>query len=171
MNHQPIDIHSLNESAVRLIGKDWMLITAGTLQDYNTMTAAWGGLGFLWKRPVAYIFVRPHRHTYLFTEKYDHFSLCFFGEKYREALQFCGTRSGRDTDKAAQTGLEPLDAGGNCVYFSQAELVLICRKIYYQDLDPQLFLDQSINKEYPGKDYHRMYIGEIETTLVKSGLK
>lgn len=159
------DIEKLNESTIKLIGYDWMLVSAGKTQDYNTMTAAWGGLGFLWHKPVAFAFIRPPRHTFSYIEKHDYFSLSFFSEKYRDALQFCGSCSGRDTDKAKETGLVAVDFQDKTVYFAQSRLVLICRKLYYQDINPELFLDKDIQNVYPLKDYHRMYIGEIVTTL------
>jgi flavin reductase (DIM6/NTAB) family NADH-FMN oxidoreductase RutF len=163
---QSADIESINDSAIRLIGSDWMLVSAGTVSEYNTMTAAWGSLGFLWKMPVATIFIRPQRHTYGFVEKADYFSICFFEEKYREMLNYCGRVSGRDVNKAKETGLEAVDHENKAVYFSQAKLVMICRKLYYQDLQPEHFLDKGINKLYPQQDYHRMYIGEIVKTLI-----
>lgn len=160
------DFLSIPENAGRLIGSDWMLISAGTPQDFNTMTASWGGLGYLWNRPVAYIFIRPQRHTYSFVEQADYFSLCFFEDKYREILNYCGSVSGRDFDKAKETGLKVLNYNDQAVYYEQARLVLICRKLYHQDLKPDFFHDQSIHEVYPQKDYHRMYIGEIVQTLV-----
>ena len=160
-----MDMSRLEESAVRLIGEDWMLITAGSIGHFNTMTAAWGGLGFLWKKPTAYVFIRPTRHTFDFAEKNDFFTLSFFAEKHRDILQFCGAKSGRNVDKVKETGLTPIDFEGKAVYFQQARLVLICRKNYYQDLDPGKFLDHGIERNYPQKDYHRMYFGEIIETL------
>jgi flavin reductase (DIM6/NTAB) family NADH-FMN oxidoreductase RutF len=162
-----INIKDINESAAKLIGSDWMLITAGVMNDFNTMTAAWGGLGYLWNKPVAYTFIRPQRYTYLFAEKYDYFTLSFFKEEHREILNYCGSCSGKDKDKVKETGLISKDYEGKTVYFEQAHLVLICRKLYFQDVNPENFLDKSIHKVYPLKDYHRMYIGEIEKTLVR----
>ena len=138
-----------------------MLVTAGDLQKFNTMTASWGTLGELWKKKVAICFVRPTRHTYKFMETTDTFTLTFFDEKHREALDFCGSHSGRDTDKIAKTDLTPIEWEKQAVYFQQARLVLICKKLYMQDLNPALFLDPVIHDAYPKKDYHRMYVGEI----------
>ncbi len=163
---EEIDVLKLDQSAARLIGSDWMLISAGNLEEYNTMTAAWGSLGFLWKMPVATIFIRPQRYTYSFVEKSDYFSLCFFKEEHRDILNYCGKVSGRDVDKAKETGLKTIAYQNKTVYFEQASLVMICRKIYFQDLQPKHFLDASIEKLYPTQDYHRMYIGEIEKTLI-----
>ena len=156
----------LADNPFRLIGTDWMLITAGSPDAFNTMTASWGGLGVLWERKVAFCFIRPTRHTYGFIERAGGFTLSFFGEQYRSALQFCGTHSGRDTDKVSGAGLTPVRDRG-AVYFDEARLVLVCRKLYFQDIGPERFLDPSIGKMYPQKDYHRMYVGEIERCLVK----
>ena len=91
----------------------------------------------------------------------DTFTLTFFEEEYREALNFCGAHSGRNVDKIARTDLTPIEWEKQAVYFQQARLVLICKKVYMQDLDPTLFLDPVIHDAYPKKDYHRMYVGEI----------
>ena len=161
---KPTDIPG---NMIQMIGHEWMLITAGNSTHFNTMTAAWGGLGFLWKEPMAMIFIRPQRYTYEFVEKYDNFTLCFFDKKHREALKICGTRSGRTTDKMKATGLTPLETSSGNIYFEEARLVLECRKVYYDDINPSFFLDPSIDHLYPQNDYHRMYIGFINNCLIK----
>jgi len=162
-----IDPEQINENAFRLIGKDWMLITAGKRGDYNTMTASWGGLGILWHKPVAFCFVRPNRHTYGFMERYDYYTLSVYPEEFRKTLEFCGAKSGRNVDKIKETGLVPVSGVTGAVYFEQARLVLECRKIYHHDIDPQRFLDPGIHQNYPIKDYHRMYVGEVLNCLTK----
>jgi len=157
----------LVENPFKLIGKDWMLITAGTPGAFNTMTASWGGLGVLWERKVAFCFIRPTRHTYAFIERSQNYTLSFFDESYRKALQYCGSHSGRDTDKIKGAGLTPVNEG-DAVYFNEARLVLVCRKLYFQDISPDRFLDPKIHDMYPQKDYHRMYVGEIVKSLVKT---
>lgn len=153
------------DNTFKLIGSDWMLITAGTLDSYNTMTASWGGFGILWNKNVCFCVVRPTRHTYNFIEKSGAFSLSFFDDKYRKALQFCGSHSGRDVDKAASTGLTPVAGDNGTVYFNEARLVIECKKLYFQDIDPKNFMDIALDKNYPLKDYHRMYIGEISKSF------
>jgi flavin reductase (DIM6/NTAB) family NADH-FMN oxidoreductase RutF len=162
-----IQPEKLNENVFQLLGKDWMLITAGTLDAYNTMTATWGGMGVLWNRNVCYIVVRPQRHTFSFLEKNNFFSLSFFHEKYRDVLKFCGARSGKDVNKASETGITPMKTENNAVYFTEARIVIECKIIYYQDLNPNNFLDPSIADNYPQQDYHRMYIGEILSVKIK----
>jgi flavin reductase (DIM6/NTAB) family NADH-FMN oxidoreductase RutF len=157
----PIDPENIPDNVFKLIDKDWMLVTAGTPESYNTMTASWGTLGILWNKQVAVCFVRPTRYTYKFMEDNDRFTLCFFEERYREALNICGSTSGRHTDKAKAAGLTPARSEKDAVFFEEARLVIECRKIYWDDLKPQNFLDPHIHRNYPKKDYHRMYIGEI----------
>lgn len=161
------DFRAVRENAAHLIGNRWMLITAGTPESFNTMTASWGGLGVLWERDVCFAFVRPTRHTYGFMERGSHFSLSFFPESAREALRICGTRSGRDCDKVALAGLTPRLTEGGVVAFAEADLILECRKIYAQDLDPRCEIESEIEKFYPEKDYHRMYVGEITRCLCR----
>jgi len=144
-----------------LIGDDWMLITAGDIEDYNTMTASWGGLGVLWHKNICTIYVRPQRYTLEFLEKNEIFTLSFFDSRYREALKFCGSKSGRDYNKAAETGLTPAATEMSSVGFNEANLIIECRKIYFQDIVPENFLHESIQKNYPDSDYHRVYVGEI----------
>ena len=147
------------------IGDQWMLVTAGNAEKANTMTASWGGLGVLWNKPVCFAFVRPTRYTYAFLEQQDRFTLSFFSEEYRQALRLCGTVSGRDTDKIADAGLT-LRTDAQAPYFDEAELVLVCRKLAVQDMDPTGFLDPAIAGLYDN-DYHRVYIGEITRVLTR----
>jgi len=156
----------LTDNPFKLIGSDWMLITAGTPEAFNTMTASWGGLGVLWERQVGFCFIRPTRYTYEFIEHAENFTLSFFEERFRKALTYCGTHSGRDGDKIREAGLTPVKEGG-AVYFAEARLVLVCRKLYFQDISPDRFLDPAIESMYPKKDYHRMYVGEIGKCLVR----
>lgn len=167
MAFKTIKPSDFNENAIEIIGEEWMLITAGGKDHYNTMTAAWGGIGFLWKKPMATIFIRPQRYTYEFVEKYDNFTLTFFGKEYRKMLQFCGTKSGRNFDKAKETGLIPLVSDLGNIYFDQARLVIECKKVYYDDIKPEFMLDPAIEKLYPARDYHRMYIGFITNIMIK----
>ena len=158
-----ISPYELEGNPFRMIDKQWMLITAGNQQKANTMTASWGGLGVLWFKPVSFAFIRPTRYTYEFTEREDAYSLCFFGEEYRDALKLCGTVSGRDRDKIAEAGLT-LRYEDGVPYFDEAQTVMICRKIAVQDMDPAGFVDPTVEKHY-NNDYHRVYTGEITKVL------
>lgn len=149
------------------IGKEWMLVTAGDRESCNTMTASWGGLGVLWNKPVAFLFVRPTRYTYTFLEREDNFSLSFFGDTHREALTLCGRTSGRDGDKIAATGLT-VRQDAEAPYFDEAQLVLVCRKLYVQDMTPDSFLDKELITAHYHDDFHRVYVGEIKQVLQRN---
>ncbi len=156
------------ENAFDLIGKEWMLVTAGTPENYNTMTASWGGIGWLWNKPVAFVFIRPERHTHQFIESNDRFTLSFYGhsEDMRKALNFCGTKSGRDFDKTKETGLVAVGTPEGGVTFEQARLTLECRKMFRSDFKPEQFLDKEAFERWyndqPGGSLHTLYIAEIE---------
>jgi flavin reductase (DIM6/NTAB) family NADH-FMN oxidoreductase RutF len=158
-------IREFSDSPVARIADDWMLITCGNTTEekgnWNTMTASWGGLGVLWGKNVAFMFIRPTRFTYALANDNALFTLSFFDASYRRALEVCGAKSGRDTDKAEASGLTPIAFSDGGIAFQEAEEVIACRKLYVHDFDPRQFLDSSIETLYPLKDYHRMFIGEV----------
>nr|WP_319489375.1 flavin reductase family protein [uncultured Caproiciproducens sp.] len=165
---QQIDITKMSFNPFTKIDKEWMLITAGNKAKCNTMTASWGGLGELWNQYVSFIFIRPQRFTLEFIEKEDFYSLCFFDESQRKALNYCGSHSGRDTDKIKEAGLTPLYDEA-APYFEEAKLVFICRKVHGQFLDPACFIDPALDQQcYSQKDYHKMFIGEIVKVLERT---
>lgn len=143
----------------------WFLLTSGDFHKghYNTMTVAWGYFGIMWNKPMAVVVVRPNRFTFEFMEAYDTFTLSAFDKKYKKDLSLLGTKSGRDGDKIAETVLTPVPV--NTIAspaFKEAELIVECKKVYSDDFKPENFTDPTIDKNYPLKDYHRMYFGEIE---------
>lgn len=142
----------------------WFLLTSGDYekQHYNTMTVAWGYFGIMWSKPMAAVVVRPTRFTYAFMEKYETFTLTAFDKRFKKDLNLLGTKSGRDGDKIAETGLTVVHSGVVLApAFKEAELIIECKKAYWDDFKPENFLDPDIEKKYPEKDYHRMYFGEI----------
>jgi len=172
-NFKAINPKELQGNIFELIGEKWFLITAAKKDgSFNTMTASWGSMGIMWNKPIANVVVRPVRHTYEFLEEADYYTLSFFPEEYRKALNILGTRSGRDGDKIKESGLTPFthcDSGKNdkIVYFEEADIIMTCKKLYYQDIDPANFIDRDLDKNYPKKDYHRVYWGEIVKCFVK----
>lgn len=149
------------------IGKDWMLIGTTDGEHPNLMTASWGAMGVLWNKPVAICFIRPERHSFALAEKSERLSLSFFGdERYRAALSYCGRASGRNEDKFDGSGLTPAFASG-VPYPAEASAVLVCRKLYADDLKKASFLDASLLSHYEKGGFHRMYVCEIEDALVR----
>lgn len=163
---QQIDVKQWNQNVFSAIGDQWMLITAGTKDRCNTMTASWGGLGVLWGKPVATAYIRPQRYTKEFVDAQDCFTLSFFGEEHRKALALCGAKSGREIDKAAQCGFTVAESACGAPYFEEAQLVLVCRKLYVDTIKPECFLDRECDTRwYPEHDYHTVYIGAITEAL------
>lgn len=162
-----IQPEELSANAFSTIGKDWMLITAEIDGKVNTMTASWGGLGVMWHKNAAFIFIRPQRYTKEFVDASSHLSLCVLDENFRKELIYLGTVSGRDEAKIEKAGLTVCHEAG-VPYFDQSKIVLVCRKLFCQQLDPNCFVDTTIEpKVYPNKDYHYMYVCEVEKVLVR----
>ena len=162
---------AINDNAFQMIGKEGMLLSACTshLDDEgkivtgrpNTMTVSWGGVGVLWNKPVATVYVRPSRYTKEILDHTDTFSLSLLPEKYKQALTYCGTHSGRDGDKFGPAKLD-LEYYNGTPWIRQGRLILICRKLYAQAFDPYSFVDEKVLKQnYKKDDFHTMYIGEI----------
>ncbi len=157
--------YEIEKNAFELIAKEWFLLTAGDENSFNTMTASWGTVGELWSKRVAFAFVRNTRHTLQFMENSEYFTMSFFGDTHRDALGYCGRMSGRDVDKAKETGLTPVY--DKAPYFAEAKMVFICRKLYTDEIRPECFNDASLDaSNYGAKDYHKIFIGEIERVLV-----
>lgn len=169
---KPIEPQKIQESAIDLIGNQWMLISAGTPDSFNTMTASWGALGQLWGKPAAFIFVRKTRYTKQFIDNGDTFTLTVFPNEYRPALQLLGTKSGRDGDKIKEAGLTPFFTAAGNPAFKEARLVIECKKRYHTEIGPDGFFDDAILKEHYSKgeskdNYHEMYVGEITAAWYK----
>ena len=148
-----------------LFDKQWALVTAGTAQSFNTMTVSWGGLGTLWSLPVATVYVRPSRYTHDLMEREALFTVSFYGEEHRKELAILGRYSGRDCDKVGMTELTPKAVEttlGQTMTFAEAELTLVCRKIYARDMDKALISPVVAERHYePDEPAHTAYIGEV----------
>lgn len=165
MTRQDISVLG-REDVFKTIGSEWMLITATCGERVNTMTASWGGMGWLWNKPVAFLFVRPERFTHEFIESGERLTLSFFTPGHKAALSLCGTRSGRDGDKIAAAGLTPQSLDSGAVTFAQARLTLDCRKLFKTEMTETAFLDREVLARWynanPGGGLHTIYIVEIE---------
>ncbi len=160
------DVATINENFINDIAKEWMLVSAGNEDEFNMMTASWGFVGEMWGKHAAICAIRPQRYTKKFVDENEYFALSFYGDGAQKTIhQICGKKSGRDTDKAKEANLTPIFSD-NTVYFDEARLVLICKKIYTSKIEPEKFLDKSIDKWYDN-DYHEAYIGEIVKCYVK----
>ena len=147
--------------AFQNLGNEWALVAFGEENHFNAITVSWGSLGFIWKRPIVTVMVRPQRYTWDFSEKYRNFSVSFYRPEYHNALSVMGSLSGRDTDKIAQAGLTPVFVGG-VPTFKEAYLTVTARTVYRGQLEESGFRESSFCEEYyPQKDYHTLYHGEL----------
>lgn len=150
---------AFDENPFNAIYNKSFLITP-TTDVINPMTGGWGGFGVMWNQNIVFVVIRPVRYTYELIEKTDKFTITFFGEQYIKILNYCGSKSGKEVDKIKEIGLTPIFEDG-FIYYKEATYALFCNKIYFSDIDPKNFLDPSIEKFYPKKDYHRLYMGGI----------
>ena len=162
-----INPYEITENPFSLLNKDWALVTVKNGDKENPMTISWGGVGIMWNKPVAFTFIRPQRYTFSLIEKEDYYTVNFFEEEYRDVLKFCGSKSGRDFDKTAETGLTSC-YDEKAPYYKEAKLVLICRKMYAQELNENsIVATEDVAPAYNGDDFHKMYISEIIKVLAK----
>lgn len=167
MAFKEIKIEELGFNPFTKIGKEWLLITAGNEEKHNTMTASWGGVGVLWGKNVVTTYIRPQRYTKEFVDANDTFTIAFFDEEYRSALSLCGKVSGKDCDKIKEAGLTPYYVDGTTA-FEEANMIMVCKKMYSDEIKPECFIaEENDAKWYSEKDYHTMYIAEIEKVLVR----
>jgi len=170
MNFKAIDPKELLINPITTISEQWPLIAAGNEENgFNTMTISWGHIGSLWgtggARPTFVAYVRPHRHTHKFMNSNDMFTISILPSIFKDALTYLGRVSGRDEDKVKNAGLTPI-FDQNTTYFAEAKLVFVCKKLYQAPILEEGFLDTELmNKVYPEKDYHTMYVGEIVSIL------
>lgn len=157
-----ISAKEIDTNLIKSISEEWMLVAAGDSEKYNMMTASWGFAGEMWGNDCMMTVIRPQRYTMEFINNSDYFTLSFYGEN-KDIHKVCGSKSGRDTDKAALAGLTPIFSD-NTVYFEQARLVIICKKQYVQQMDEACFTDKEPLRWYDG-DLHYMVIGRIEKVL------
>lgn len=153
---------------VDLWKNQWLLLTSGTIDNCNMMTVAWGSMGCMWNRPFVQVVVRPQRHTLKYMEDSPCFTLCGFPPEHRAALKHLGTVSGKDRDKLSDTSLtlRPSEKVLSPAY-NEASLILECRKIYRQPMDPAGFITDAGASAYPDRDYHVIFFGEIVRALAE----
>ncbi|MCX7861549.1 MAG: flavin reductase [Bacteroidales bacterium] len=160
--HNEVNIFDFNIPVFQSIGKESYLLVSGTIEQFNCMTVGWSAIGYLWRKPMAFVFVRPQRYTFQFMEKYQYFSMNFFDSQFSNILELCGTKSGREINKMEIKELTPINYDNKTVYYNEAHTVFICKKVYSQDIQEKNFLETSFLNLYPNQDFHRIYYGEIE---------
>lgn len=167
--YKKVNPETLDLNPFKSLDRDWVIISAGGKKHRNAMTASWGGFGVLWSKPVATVYLRPQRYTRGYLEKKNRFSISFMPQDkfYREAMAYIGKVSGRDEDKMTKAGLD-FEMAEKTPFVKDAELVLSCRLLYRSQIEKGKFLEKDLAKSnYPNKDYHYVYIAEIEAAYLK----
>ena len=163
-----IKASDIKENICDLLKNNWGLVTAGSSDKFNTMTVSWGSMGELWGKDSVTVYIRPQRYTEEFMNSNDHFTLSFYPLDKKQAIHgICGSKSGRDIDKVAETGLTPAFTEDGIPYFAEAKLVLVCKKMYAQFLNAESIVDNDAVDKWYDNDFHKMYISEIVEVLTK----
>ncbi len=169
-NFKLIEPSQLPDNVINLIGKEWLLVSAGDQDKHNTMTASWGAIGYYSNKSVATIYIRPERYTYEFIESKSHFTLTVLEDGHRDALMLLGKTSGRDGDKISKAGLTPIFTELGNPTFKEARVVLECRKIFGQMMSEESFVDNDCYAQWYGDGHgnlHKVYMGIIENCWIK----
>ncbi len=167
MDFEEVNLQNFKFNPFSMLFKDWALVAAGDEQNHNAMTVSWGGFGVLWNRFVATIYIRPQRFTKKFVDSNNQFTINFFDEQFKSALQFCGTNSGENCDKDLQTGLKAINFK-TAVGYKQSKLVFVCKKLYVDQFKSENFVNVNINDTfYVNDDFHFIYFAEIEHLFIK----
>lgn len=169
MRLHSVDISELAPEVYQAFATKNALLTAGDQNGCNTMTIGWCQLGRIWGKMVCAVFVRPERYTYQFMESNDYYTVSILPSDAKQTMKVCGTKSGRDLDKIKECGLTVCYGAGDAPFFDDAEMVLVCKKMYVQDMDESCVLDQDTILPFYGKygNWHRIYMGEIVEAYVK----
>lgn len=157
-----IQIKDFDENIFELIDKDWLIINSYSEEKVNSMTASWAGMGILWNKNVAYLFVRPQRYTQELLKNNEYFSISVFDEKYRDELNYLGRASGRNENKLEKVGFTVKWDENKAPMIKEARFNIMVKKLYCQQMVAESFIDKSlIEKNYPENDFHYMYVVEI----------
>ena len=167
MDFTQISPLNLQDNLIKLIGKEYMLVTAGTKESNNCLTASWGGMGYLWNKPVATIYIRPQRYTKEFIDREEYFTLSFFDDSFKKMFAYCGSKSGRDVNKVKECNLTTFETKHGSIAYTEARLVVECKKVFAAPFEEKNILDKSLLTNYAAQDYHIQYIGEITDCLIK----
>lgn len=164
--YRQVDAEKIPGNIIKLLS-DATLITSGTADQVNVMTASWGGLGRFWEKPVTFCFLNPTRYSVQTMDKGDTYTISFYTEAYRDAVMYCGSVSGRNTDKIKGSGLTPIKTPSGATAFAEAWMIFECKKIVAQPISPDAVVEKNLPDDWTKNGFHKMYIGEILNVWVK----
>ena len=167
MTWKPVSYdHDIQHTLTTLTSPGLLLTAAKPDGSANVMTIGWGLLGIVWGRPIFQVLVRFSRYTFEFIEASQCFAVCVPSPEMRRWVGICGSRSGRDMDKFADQGQRfTLAEQAPAPLIAGCPLAYVCRVVHHNDVIPAN-LGADIDRQFYGDhDYHRIYFGEILTTL------
>ena len=152
----------LRETVKALANPGVLLVSKRLGTGANVMTIGWGALGVVWGRPTFVVLVRPSRYTFGLIETAGDFTVNVLSRDYADVFQYCGSVSGRDTDKLADRGLATIPSlKVASPTLEQALIVYECKVLHSNDVLPERLDREVINACYPSGNFHRLYYGEI----------
>ena len=142
---------------------DAQLLAAGDKKKSNAMTIGWGGIGTLWGRPALTVYVAEKRYTKQFMDNSAYFTVMACDAKDSKVLNYMGSKSGRNGDKAKALGLHTAFTANGTPYYTEATLVIECKTMYVAPFDRKGFKSDVPQKMYANfpAGVHTMYIGEV----------
>lgn len=153
-----------------LVAKDFTVITAG--EEPNSMVASWGGIGIMFNKPVTWCFLRANRYTLEKIKETGTYTMCYFPDQYKGDIMQFGIKSGRNTDKMAQTKLTPMDTPDGYPAYGEAKVIIECKLIAAPTVSKDEFYTEE-GKEFlqggydEAKDWHKLVYGEITNIYVR----
>lgn len=155
-----MNIDKYNVNVFEKFNKEWALVTAGDISNFNTMTISWGGFGTLWNKSVVTVYIRKSRYTHQFLNNNEFFTLSFYSDNYKKDLGILGSKSGRDTNKVSLTNLTPKQID-NTTTFNEASTTIVCKKLFSYDMDIKRIPSDIKDNFYKDNDIHTIFIGEV----------
>lgn len=168
--YEAVAAEDFDENIFKLVGKDFTVITAG--ETPNSMVASWGGVGIMFNKPVTWNFLRANRFTLEKIRETGTYTMCYFPDQYKGDIMQFGTKSGRNTDKMAQTKLTPMATPDGYPAYAEAKIIIECKLIaastvskdeFYTE-EAKTFLQEGFDD---AKDWHKLVYGEITKIYIK----
>ena len=145
-----------------------VLLTTAADGKVNTMTIGWGHIGVEWNKPIFVAYVRETRYTKAMLEMNSEFTVNIpVEENENKIIGYCGSKSGRDTDKIADLDLTLIPGEAVSVpAIRELPLTLECKVIYKQEQVKEAIAPDSLEKYYPAGDFHTAYYGQITAAYI-----